>query len=238
MKTEGQRHRALVVGGSGGIGRAVSKRLVALGNDVVATGTQADKLEFLALESAGGPGSFQGIRIQATRPEDFLSALPEDLNPDILVCAYGPVLYKPVGQTSLREWTYLGGMNLALPGALITRYLPGMLRNDFGRIILFGVAGSDQVRGYREIGAYAAVKTGLSVLVRSLAEEVSGSGISVCALLPSYVDTEYLSDEERRRYRGRIGNNLLEKPDEIAETACYLISAEDGRHNGTIVPTR
>jgi NAD(P)-dependent dehydrogenase (short-subunit alcohol dehydrogenase family) len=238
MKKEKADRRALVVGGSGGIGRAVSRQLLALGNDVVATGAHREKLESLAAEVAEEPGSFLGVQITATQPGEFLSALPEELEPDILVCAYGPVLYKPVGQTTLQEWSVLTGMNLVLPGALVTRYLPGMLDRGFGRILLFGVAGSDQVRGYREIGAYAAAKTGLSVLVSSLAEEMADTGVAVSALLPTYVDTEYLSDDECRRYRGRIGNNRLEKPDEIAETACYLISAKDSRHNGKIVPTR
>lgn len=221
-------HRALVVGGSGGIGRAISIRLAAHGIDVVATGVHREKLDSL--------GGIRGIQARGDQPEEILWALPGDLEPDILVCAFGPVIYKPLGDTTLDDWRYLAGMNLVLPGALITRFLPGMRRRGFGRILLFGVLGCEKVKGYREIGAYAAAKTGLMVVVASLAEELAGSNITVSALLPGYVDTEYLSGAEKERFFQKNASQELKKPDEIAETACYVITSEDDRHNGVILP--
>jgi NAD(P)-dependent dehydrogenase (short-subunit alcohol dehydrogenase family) len=228
-----RRRRALVVGGSGGIGRAISHRLSALGIDVVATGAHREKLDSLGNEF---PGRIEGIQAAGDRPEQLLSLLPESLEPDILVCSFGPVIYKPVGETTLDDWRYLAGMNLVLPGALITRFLPGMRRRGFGRILLFGVMGSEKVRGYREIGAYAAAKTGLMVVLRSLAKELSGTNIAVSALLPGYVETEYLTPEEKQRFLRRTASQELKKPAEIAETACYVITAEDNRHNGALFP--
>jgi len=243
-----RRRRALVVGGSGGIGRAISHRLAALGIDVVATGAHREKLDSLGSSSSPGgsrpgaspgpafPGRIEGIQAAGDRPEQLLSDLPESLEPDILVCSFGPVIYKPVGETTLDDWRYLAGMNLVLPGALITRFLPGMRRRGFGRILLFGVMGSEKVRGYREIGAYAAAKTGLMVVLRSLAKELSGTNIAVSALLPGYVETEYLTFEEKQRFLRRTASQELKKPAEIAETACYVITAEDNRHNGALFP--
>ncbi len=222
--------RALIVGGSGGIGGAISRRLLALGVDVIATGAHQEKLDSLIRDGeAVSRGRIEGICVMAEEPEGLLAALPDDTEPDILVCSFGPVLYKPVGETTFEEWRHIAGMNLVLPGALITRFLPGMRRRGFGRILLFGVTGSETVKGYREIGAYAAAKTALTVVVLSLAKDLAGTNVAVSALLPGHVDTEYLSDEEKQRFAGK-------KPDEIAETACYLISAEDDRHNGAILP--
>lgn len=235
--------RALVVGGSGGIGRAISHRLAALGIDVVATGAHQEKLDSLkggdpksGAPAGRFPGRIEGILARGERPEEILSAIPESLEADILVCSFGPVVYKPVGDTTVDDWRYLAGMNLVLPGALVTRFLPGMRRRGFGRIVLFGVIGSEKVRAYREIGAYAAAKTGLMVLVRSLAEDLSGTNITVSALLPGYVETEYLGAEEKNRFLRRNASQELKKPDEIAEAACYVITAEDNRHNGAILP--
>ncbi len=230
------RRRALIVGGSGGIGRAISRRLVCLNTDVIVTGAHQEKLDSLIRESTVDcRGRIEGIRVMAEAPEELLAALPAETEPDILVCSFGPVLYKPVGETSFEEWSHIAGMNLVLPGALITRFLPGMRRRGFGRILLFGVEGSETVKGYRQIGAYGAAKTALTVVVLSLADELAGTNVAVSALLPGHVETEYLSEEEKQRFFRENASQELKKPDEIAETACYLITAEDERHNGVIL---
>lgn len=231
------RRRALVVGGSGGIGGAISRRLAFLGIDVMATGAHQEKLDALIPGStASSGGRIEGIQVMAEEPEELLAALPAETAPDILVCSFGPVLYKPVGETTFEEWKFIAGMNLLLPGGLINRFLPGMRRRGYGRILLFGVEGSETVKGYRQIGAYGAAKTALTVVVLSLADELAGTNVAVSALLPGHVETEYVSEEEKQRFLRENASQELKKPDEIAETACYLITAEDDRHNGAILP--
>ena len=231
-----RRRQALIIGGSGGIGRAITLQLCSEGIDVVATGAHKYKLKEVAGRAAELPGRFEAIEIRAAGADELLSAVARTSPIDILICAFGPVLYAPVSQTDLEGWRRVVDFNLVLPGALIHRFLPAMVERDYGRVLFFGVEGSQGVKAYREIGAYSAAKTGLSVLVRSLALELAGSNVAVSALCPGYVDTEYLTEADRRRFSRRTDGAQLQKPDEIAKAACYLVNAVDRRFNGAIIP--
>ncbi|MEI6873601.1 MAG: SDR family NAD(P)-dependent oxidoreductase [Spirochaetota bacterium] len=219
--------RALVVGGSGGIGHAVAKGLASRGADLVITGgSDPDRLEATVSELRRFERSVEGFLIDIGRANDLLSQLGDDLAFDILVLAFGPFMRKSLDTTSVEDWEYLSLLNLALPGALASALLPGMIKRGWGRLVFFGGTGTDTIKGFRTNAAYAAAKTGLGVLAKSIALEYADFNIASFVLCPGLVDTEYLSPALRAELSAKSPRGLLLSADAIGESAAFL-AADD-----------
>jgi 3-oxoacyl-[acyl-carrier protein] reductase len=233
--------RALVVGGSGGIGRAVALELGLRGAALLVHGGSSRQRLDAALGELGGAGiEAEGFLLDLDGPARdgptrFVEILPSLGRIDILVVAYGPFARRSLAQTSALEWERLALLDLALPGALASALLPSMAERAWGRILLFGGARTDGIRAYATNAAYAAAKTGLAVVAKSIAAEGADRGVGCVLVCPGLVDTEYLSDAERSALRARAPGGRLCRPSEIAATAVGLIAAEPCVASGAIV---
>jgi 3-oxoacyl-[acyl-carrier protein] reductase len=228
--------RAVVIGGSGGIGRAVSLSLAAAGAELVVHGGHSqEKLEeTLALaRSLGAEASGVLAAINCMDDLDAMAALVRDC--DILVVAFGPFLQKPLEEISASDWSRMAVLNLALPGCLVSSVLPSMKRKNFGRIVLFGGTGTELPRPVLTNCAYASAKTGLGVLVRSAAAAGTSANVAAVAICPGFTDTEYLSDDQRRFLAGKTPGNRLESPEDIARIALFFISQIRAVINGIVL---
>jgi NAD(P)-dependent dehydrogenase (short-subunit alcohol dehydrogenase family) len=231
--------RALVVGGTGGIGRALSLELGARGASLVVHGGRSrERLEscLAELRAAGAEaGGFLLDLEEAGAPERLVATLPT-LGPiDMLVHAFGPFVRKSLAETSLEDWRRTALLDLALPGALASALLPSMAERGWGRILLLGGTRTDSIRGYSSNAAYASAKTGLAVLAKSLAAEGAGRGLGCVLVCPGFVDTEYLDEAERAALRRRAPGGRLLAPAEIAAAAVGLLAAEPCVANGAIL---
>ncbi len=202
----GVRRTALVTGATGGIGRAVARRLAADGFGVYAGGRRRGALERLAGEIGGVAVPFdvtdegevgrargvvegplaEGGTSGAGRPRD---GAPRETVPrlDVLVNAAGVFGLAPVVETGEKLLTRNLDVNLA--GAIhVTRaFLPGMLETGSGLVVNVGsVAGW---RAFPENAAYSASKFGLRGFHDVLLEELRGTGVRACLLEPGAVDT-------------------------------------------------
>ncbi len=240
--------RALVVGGSGGIGRAVALELAARGAYVIVHGgSSKQRLEAALselrlagrLRSAKGGATAEGFLLEL-RPEGsslagLLDALPGLGRIDVLVVAFGPFARKSLAETSLADWERLALLDLALPGALCSALLPGMAKRGWGRILLFGGSRTDGIRAYSSNAAYAAAKTGLGVLAKSVAAEGAARGVGCILACPGLVDSEYLDDREREALRAKAPAGRLSDPAEIAAAAVALLAAEPCVASGAVM---
>jgi 3-oxoacyl-[acyl-carrier protein] reductase len=226
--------RALIIGGSGGIGRAVA---VLLGEKKVRVtvhgGSSRERLaETLNTIRAAG-GEAEGFLCSAEFPggaERILAHVPA---PDILVCAWGPFKRGSLEDFSAENWHYLIENNLIFPGILISSVLHAMMNRGWGRILLFGGTNTDTIRGFSSTAAYSAAKTALGVLAKSVAKTAGARGVSCNVLCPGLTDTEY-GDEETRQYnRKRNPGGRALKPEEIARFAVTLL--ENPRINGAVI---
>ncbi len=229
-------HRALIIGGSGGIGRAVSYELAERGVPVVCHGGHDhNKIEEVVSTIRQRGGIADGTLKPLDRAQDVLSMLSGDREADIVVVAYGPVAYGSLAETSPETWYRLVETNLTLPGVVVSSCLPRMIARGWGRIVLFGGPHTASIRGYTEIAAYGAAKLGLSSLVRSAAVETRGTNVTVNAFSPGYVDTENLSEDRRRREIKRSPRRQLIPPERIATLICDIICAEESDVNGAVI---
>lgn len=191
----------------------------------------------LASARAASPASarIEGFLQPLSGPGDIIPRLSALGRFDILVCALGPFLQAPLHETAPEDWERLCLLDLALPGALASALLPAMRAAGWGRFLFFGGTRTDAIRAYSSNAAYAAAKTGLGVLVKSLAAEYGGEGIGAFLLCPGFVDTEYLSPELRAKLAARAPGGRLIRAADIADFAAGLIAAEPALASGSII---
>ncbi|MFH2114297.1 MAG: SDR family oxidoreductase [Spirochaetota bacterium] len=226
---------ALVVGGSGGIGRSICLALAAAGVRLAIHGHTKEKLAALAGDLSPAIPEL----VEADLSGGIIPAQLEDAarRSDLLVLAYGPFAYKSLAQTSTDDWRILVLANLALPGALVSIASPGMAARGFGRILLFGGTKTELPRGFRLNAAYASAKTGLGVIARSVAAEFAGNNVACTVVCPGMVDTEYLDPGHRERFTQLAPSGKLTRPDRLAAFAVNLLLGDMGLVNGSVINT-
>jgi 3-oxoacyl-[acyl-carrier protein] reductase len=228
--------RALVVGGSGGIGAEISVALAGAGAHVTIHGGH----DPARLASTAGRASDAGTEIETVLLEITSSENADDLlaragQVDILVVSFGPWLEAPIHETGPEEWDRMIGMNLAIPARLISATLPGMRERGYGRILVFGAPRGDRLAGYDKIAAYAAAKQGLASLVRSTARQYAHENITCNMICPGYVRTEYYDVEQAARIAARLPGGRMIDPADVASLALELVAPESGLVNGAII---
>lgn len=226
---------ALVIGGSGGIGRAISIELSRRGARLLVHGRRAsERTQGMNL------GAHETFDAAFDSPGSFIRALDIRLDqigaePDIVICAFGPFLEKPLERCTAEEWEWLTLANLALPGALASRFLPGMIGRKYGRFLFFGGTRTDSIRAYRKTAAYASAKTGLGVLAKSIATEGAPHDVAAVLICPGPTETEYLDDETKIHHASLTLTGSLARPDHVARIGLDLIDADPCLASGAIV---
>ena len=213
--------KALVVGGTGGIGRALSESLLALGSTVCTVGRHAV------------PGAESCI-IDLDNSTECVIVFEKAREADILCVVRGPFLQRSLSETTERDWASMAWANLGFPGSLVSAALPAMQSARWGRILLMGGTRTDTIRGFRTNAAYAAAKTALASLAKSVALEYAPYGITCNVVCPGFVDTEYLGSEWKKTLAHKIRDGMLISAREVAESALFLM--KNPVHNGVVLP--
>lgn len=224
---------ALIVGGSGGIGRSVCLALSAAGVKLSIQGRTKAKLEKLARELSPATPELIEADLSACIIPPHLEATVRHC--DLLILAYGPFLYKALSQTSMEDWRTLALANLALPGALVSIAAPEMAARAFGRILLFGGSKTELPRGFKRNAAYAAAKSGLGVLARSIAAEYAGSNVACSVVCPGMVDTEYLDAGQRKHFAQLAPGGRLTDPERLGDFVATLMLGDMALVNGSVI---
>ncbi|MFF9195764.1 SDR family NAD(P)-dependent oxidoreductase [Streptomyces sp. NPDC014779] len=235
--------KALVTGGSSGIGRAIARALARAGASVVIVARREAELKETVDELAalggtaawvsGDLGSREGVRAAAEAAVEALGG-----EPDILVNSAGINLRPPLSDLTDEVWDRTMAVNLEAPFLLGQRFGPGMAERGFGRII--HVTSQQAHRAFVQSGAYGVSKGGLESLARSQAEAWSPYGVTVNTLVPGFVMTplnERLSADPERvaalAARTMIGRNGLAEDFEGA--AVFLASPASAYVTGQAV---
>ena len=220
---------AVVLGGTSGIGRALSLGLASAGAAVVvASSRSADSIEKIAAElEALGVKTMRRTTDVADR--ESLRRLHDEVvtrfeRADILLNCAGITQRIPTLECPEASWEEI--MNINLTGTLRACQIFGrsMLARGSGRII--NIASLSSFTAFHEVAAYGASKAGVASLTRSLAVEWSPFGVCVNAIAPGIFPTDMnrsLLDSQRgqelkmRTPMGRFG-----EASELVSTAVYL----------------
>jgi 3-oxoacyl-[acyl-carrier protein] reductase len=136
----------------------------------------------------------------------------------------------------LADWDRMLRVNLTGVFACIQATLPGMMKARWGRIV--AVSSAIALRGNAGQSAYAASKTGVVGLVRSVAKEYAGRGITANALCPGFVETEMTSglpQKVRRALDEGIPMGRVGTAEEMAAAVRFLASDEASYVNGAVL---
>jgi NAD(P)-dependent dehydrogenase (short-subunit alcohol dehydrogenase family) len=238
---------AVIIGGSGGIGAALSLALSRSFNKeelslTIHGGSESARFDSLIEQLAAGANSQR--KIQVTKIVQHLSAsnltalLKSPLyaavcQADMLCFCFGPFLQKPLDKTTPEQWTEISFLNYTLPGICISAALPAMMHQQWGRILVFGGTQTEQVRGFKTNAVYGGAKTALCSLVKSVAASYAPFGITCNAILPGFTETEYLDKTQKEALRAKIPGNRLISSAEIADTGVFLL--RHGEINGALL---
>src|SRR5258705_1581252 len=232
---------ALVTGAGSGIGRAVAIRLSQAGLRVALAGRGADAL---AATAAACPGPTLAIAADVTNPpavDRLFGQVEHDWGPvEVLIASAGAGFSARIEQTGDADWQRMLDVNLTAPFRCLRRAVSGMRAGEFGRVVV--IASTAAQIGEPYLAAYAASKHGVLGLVRAAAAELAGTGVTVNAVCPGFVDTPMTaatianiaaktgrtSGQARSALEGRQPIGRLIPPEEVAGAVRFCVTGEAG----------
>jgi 3-oxoacyl-[acyl-carrier protein] reductase len=220
----------LVTGGNRGIGRAIAEAFVANGDKVAVT-----------TRNGGAPEGALDVRCDITDAEQVEAAfatVEEAHGPvEVLVANAGITADTLLLRMSDDDWSSVIDTNLTGSFRLAKRASKGMLRLRRGRIVFIssvvGLTGSaGQVN-------YAASKSGLVGMARSIARELGSRSITANVVAPGFIETDMtgvLTDEQKALIKAQVPLGRYGAAEEIAETVLWLTGPGASYVTGAVIP--
>jgi 3-oxoacyl-[acyl-carrier protein] reductase len=232
--------RALVTGAAAGLAAGVAPVLARDGfaHVTITYRSRPPDATILAIESAGASGAAARIDF-LDEPAAILNGLDELVRRhgpfDTLVHAVGPLVVKRFAKTTLDDYREAIDGNLRSAVLVAHALLPGMREARFGRIVFFGMVGSQETRPFRGLSLYQGAKSALVAFARCLAIEEAGNGVTVNVVSPGYIrdksiDRAQALQREARNPRGRAGSF-----EDVADAVRFFVLEERDFITGAVL---
>ena len=226
--------KIIVTGATGGIGNSIVEKFYENEANVLATGTNVEKLEELKKK-------FNNIKIlnfdisQHEKIEEFIDSATKELGGSLdgIINNAGITKDNLTIRMSLDEWTRVIDINLTSTFLMCKYSIKKMLKNKSGKIInITSVVGDTGNAGQVN---YTASKAGITAMSKSLAIEYGKKNINVNCISPGFISTQ-MTDKINEKYReiiaAKIPLNRLGKPEDIANAVYFLTSDQSDYING------
>lgn len=234
--------RALVTGGSSGIGKEVALAYVQAGAEVAIAARHSDVLDEVAAELTAGGGRVVPISCDVTQPEQvdaMLDRATAELGGlDIAVCNAGIVTDIPMLQMPLEEFQRIQDTNVT--GVFLTAQASAraMVRQGRGGSIITTASMSGHIINIpQHVGHYCASKAAVIHLTKAMAVEFAPHNIRVNSVSPGYILTELVEPlaHYHAQWEPKIPMGRLGRPEELTGLYLYLASAASSYMTGSDV---
>lgn len=235
--------RALVTGGTHGLGMAIAKALAAAGAEIVINDIFHDKLQ-AAKEQYNSEGivvsAWQFNVTDEEQVKKSLTKIEKEIGPiDILVNNAGIIKRIPILEMNVNDYREVIDIDLVGPFIMAKSLVPGMIKRGHGKII--NMCSMMSELGRDTVSAYASAKGGLKMLTRSMATEWAKFNIQVNGIGPGYFATAQTAP---LREKGHPFNEWIISrtpaarwgdPSDLGGAAIFLASAASNFVNGHIL---
>ncbi|MFB4163019.1 SDR family oxidoreductase [Alteribacillus sp. JSM 102045] len=236
---------AIVTAGTKGLGKKVTERFLHKGYSVTVSyrnNLQAVKKMKETYQDA--EERLQFIQADVTRPEDLKHLAAEAYNKfgriDILVNNAGPYIFerKKLMDYTEDEWNEMVSGNLSSMFYLLQAVIPVMREQRFGRIVTYGFQGAQEAPAWIYRSAYAAAKTGLVSLTKTVSIEEAENGITVNMVCPGVITEDYKESSIQAAKSVKDETTPVGRPatgEDIARTITFLCEENSDMITGSVI---
>jgi len=215
----------LITGASGGIGQALVKKFISLGGNVVGSGTKTEKLDLIKKK-------YPSIKIKKldlsehSKIEEFIDDVSLELGGlDILINNAGTNVDKLSLRMKEEEWKKVIDINLTSTFLLTKHAIKKMLKNKFGRVVnITSVVGHTGNSGQSN---YAASKSGIIGMSKSLAIEYAKKNITVNCVSPGFIVSDMtmnIAEKVKIYLTSKIPMGKLGTGEDVSNCVAFLSS--------------
>jgi NAD(P)-dependent dehydrogenase (short-subunit alcohol dehydrogenase family) len=226
------RRSVLVSGGTGALGRAVTRAFLDAGDGVVVPWILAAEADAMRRDFADALAAGRLALVEADVADAAGAAAAVGSAEPLAVLVNGAGGFAggpPVWDTALETWDAMYRINVRTAVALARAAAPGMRARGAGSIV--NVASAATASRPAGLAAYVAAKSGVVVLTETLQKELAGSGVRVNAVVPTTIDTP-----ANRRAMPDADFSTWTRPEAIARVVLWLASDAAEPVRGGLVP--
>lgn len=213
----------VITGGSGALGHTVTPACVSAGARVITV----DRT--IPPKVAGWTALQADVTDEADVQRVVREVIQRHGRLDVLINLVGGFAMGGLADTEVALWQRMLAMNVTPAFLLSKAVIPHMTKQGDGRIL--HVAAWAAVEPFPGAAAYIIAKSSLVALIKVLALELKGSGVTVNGVLPNTIDTP-----ANRANMPKVDPSTWTKPESIAETLLFLASEEAGQVSGAAIP--